>query len=312
MSFTGSAVVAAVLAAMASLSHGQLVTPPPGQLAPVDADIPKVAPEAQKPQIQFPAGGPDGAIPINMQGGAGRTPQTQPQLQLPDLPYKSLVERDENGNVKPLSEPLHLAALRVNPMLRPDYVDTIQGYLVERRIQIENLLVSNLDLVEKIDDGIFENARPDNQQAIRDLLNVVKPLSKPNAPDALSPELRSRQMLTKEEAAFNEKIVREYTLANHSVDKAAPADERGRQAFSALVALYKQNVEEYIRYHDEAYRYAGEHLDEVVQAAGIPADAARRLKGAANNPAELKRAAREALTIEQRKALVREALNRLK
>jgi hypothetical protein len=216
------ATAAAIFACAAS---AQVVTPPPGQ-APNPADhIPKAPPPPPAPPPR-PAPPPVTAKPV------------KPQVVLPELPYEKLLKLDDKGEPMPLAEAPDFAALKRNPMVKPEDLHRIEPYLKERRSTFERIVIDNLDLVEQIDDGLFESVDLTDGKNFSTLLNTSKPLRDPATPKAVHQELQARGLLTPEQAAFNEKIAKEY------MDARLPPEPRRK-----LAMMYKRGVEEplYVR-----------------------------------------------------------------
>src|SRR5215813_2355614 len=83
-----------------------------------------------------------------------RLPEPPPIV--PNPVFKTLVERDAEGNVLPLREPIEWAALRNNPLITPGDRARIEPALQERRRIFDRIVIENLDLAEQIDAGLFE------------------------------------------------------------------------------------------------------------------------------------------------------------
>jgi hypothetical protein len=302
---------------MTRVAWAQVVTPPPAVVPAPGDNIPKypvVAPPPPRPDT-VPQFNPQNVKPLDVaQPGAQTAP---PAVTLPDLPYTALAQKDEAGNYKPLTEPLQLAAMRVNPTIKEGFLATIRPQLDDRRTAIESLLVANLDLIERVEDGLFESVDFSNRDTIRTLLDAVKPLSHPAGPRPLGEDLVQKQIIDQTQRLFNDKIAREYTLAVvPAATSDAPAEVRGKRSGQRLIALYKQNIDEYTFIYAKAQQYAITNFDSVL--AGVELDDAAKQKardvGAkiASAPAAEKLAAlkalREALTLDERKAFYKKAI----
>lgn len=325
MAKVGVAMAGAGLVLMAGQARAQVVTPPPKDVAPADANIPKypATPAPPPPSASAPAGSAPAFDPKNVQtlpsGNSRITPgQPQPAAPLPDLPYTPLAQKDEAGNFKPLTEPLQLAALRVNPMIKQGFVASIRPQLEERRVAIESLLVANLDLIERVEDGLFESVDFSNRDTIRTLLDAVKPITHPAGPRPLGEDLAQKQLIDQTQRLFNDKIAREYTL---TVVPAAspddPAEVRGKRSGQRLIALYKQNIDEYTFVYAKAQQYAIANFDSVLAGAQLEESAKQKARdvgakiASAGTTAEKLAALkglREALTLDERKAFYKKAI----
>ena len=301
------------VAGLAPLARGQFMTPPPEQVTPVDIDVVRV------PRMVIPPPTPEQmASATNLSDVMKQNkPQRKP---LPtDVEYTALIQKDAAGKVLPLADHLHLAALKKNPKVPADFLnsESTRAFLAERRKTMEHVLINNLDLVDQIEDGLFENAKFNEREKIQSLLNAVKPLSHPAAPHPLTKEMRTRQLLTEEQADVNEELIRKYTFAvNQSGEANMPEEERKQQAWHTIIALYKQNVDEFVHINHELGAAAAMHASEIVPKLGLDAGAAGKVSGvlaaaaSAGSPANVITALkplREAMTLDQRKELLRAA-----
>lgn len=205
----------ATLAAFLSASAiAQIVTPAPAKPAeqppapPAQPDTPptEVAPPTPPPF------NPQGVTPIAPK--APKVADLRPKMaDLPDLPYTSLVQRDENGEVIKLKEPAELAALRVNPTLPDNYPSHLTDYLDDRRLTFRRLAVNNLDLLELVESGFIEDADYGKVDGIRKVVQTLTPLDVPYAPTRLTDDLQEKGMIDPTQAQFNMKITSEYYTA---------------------------------------------------------------------------------------------------
>jgi hypothetical protein len=242
---------------------------------------------------------------------------TKAAVVLPDLPYAPL-GKDASGKVSPLIEPAEYAALRVNPMLKPDDLGRFGKYLDDRRATFERVVTDNLDLVEKIEGGIFENLDLADNKAFTKLLDVSKPLRAPSAPKALIDELQDRQLVDATQAEFNRKIVREYHLAVIPAAKPdSTPEEKGAYARRSLALIYKQGLEEPLFVHRQLLLEASGKLDKLIPALGLSSETASRASAAAaavkpnsSDDARLKAMAEvnNTLSLDQRKALLKKVV----
>lgn len=288
------------LAACLSAS-AQVVTPPPSQVDPIDWNIRKdpPAPIEQPQNFQVPP----------------PRPQQQPLPSLPTLEYKSLVEKDTDGVIIKPKEPIQLAAMRRNPMLPPDYLPSIQKFLEDRQASINHLTVANLDILERIDDGAFENVDFQNRASIHSLTDLLKPLTGSNR--TMCEELKQQKQMSQEQFRFNHKISMEYIRAITEERLKDKGLDKGGFAQALLIALYKQNVDEYMTTYARSMEVACSRWSDVLS--GIELDATARAQAesvgkavaaAQTMPEKLTAAKglREGLTIDQRKLFVERAI----
>jgi hypothetical protein len=301
------AVAGVVLAGSAAFA--QVVTPPPAELRPVDADIPKTP----RPGIRPPT--PEemrNAKPIEIKQ---RPAPTRPPVP-PGVNVNALIEKDEAGNVRPLADHLHLAALKKNPMVDPSFLTQQAAYFAERRRSIEHVMLNNLDIMDRIDDGLFEKTDFNKRETIKDLVDAVKPLSHPAAPKSMTKDMEERQLLTPEQGVINEAMVRQYTMSvTQKFEKDMPDEARKQMAWQTMMALYKQNVDEFVHLSNALYDAAGKHAGEIAgklnftgsQAEALSAFAAAHSTSDAGARLSARQALRRALSLDQRREVLREA-----
>jgi hypothetical protein len=293
-----------------SLCSGQLVTQPPAK-APNPAEhipIAPVAPPKMPAHID---------VPQNVPTIAPQPAKAKAQVVLPDLPYPPL-GKGPDGKVTPLIEPAEYAALRVNPMLKPEDIRTFGKYMDDRRATFERIVADNLDLVETIEGGIFETLDLSDNKAFTKLLDVAHPLRAPAAPKALIEELLDRQLVDPTQAEFNRKIVREYHMALVPQAKAdATTQEKGQVARRSMALLYKQGLEEPLFVHRQLLLEASGKLDKIIPTLGLDAAAAAKvntvvatIKPNTGDDARLTAMAElnKDLSLDQRKALLRKVV----
>jgi hypothetical protein len=288
-----NAVISAALALLAAPALGQVVPPPPA--------------EAPAPEKQVPVNpGIPQMPPPNITPVVVPTRKTATPIKLPNLPYKPLVEKSADGKVKRLSEPAEYAALKHNPMLKPEEVAGMSGYMGERKAAFEPIVIANLDLVEQIEGGIFENIDVKNNDAFKNLLNVGKPLKAPAAPKPVYEDLRDKNVLTPEQAEFNRKISSEYYQA---LIAELNADHRRNLAMS-----YKQYLDEPLYYHRLLLIEAAPQAESLLGKLGLEPALASKVRPLAqkakaaktdDDKAAAMRALSTELSLDQRKALLR-------
>lgn len=281
----------------------QVVTPPPSQVTPIDWNIPKPPPAPEIPPVEFTPP-PETVRPA--------APRPEP---LPPLPYKALAEKGPDGKILPLSDPLHIAATRRNPMLPEGFMDQIAPVLEERQGRVDTLVVANLDVVEKIEDGIFESVDFNNRATVRTLMDTIRPMT--SAMKTLGEDLRERGLMDQMQTRFNNKIVNEYVRAVNEEKAASAAKDKVQSGQSLLMSLYKQNVDEFMFTYEKSMAHACGRFAEVlsvVQADEAALSKAREIgarAAAATTEAEklaTLKGLRDVLTLDQRRQMVDKAI----
>ncbi|MBX3382863.1 MAG: hypothetical protein KF864_05080 [Phycisphaeraceae bacterium] len=211
---------------VASVATAQLVMPPPAKNPEIDANIPKEA--ALPPATTQPVPPPE---PV----------RARPAREtVPNLPWKEW-ELDGEGKVLPLNEPLDLASLRRNPYVTPDMMSKIEAYLPMRKQSIRRVVIENLDLIERVDKGLFEQADFTKRESVSQVVQTTRPLNTVS----LVNDLKNRQIIDERAHAFNGRIVNAYS---RGVIGPAPADatdeDRAARTNLAIGVIYKSAVNE--------------------------------------------------------------------
>jgi hypothetical protein len=233
-----------------------------------------------------------------------------------DVDYNALIKKDADGKVQPLSGPLYVEALKVNTKVPADFWDKAKPYLAERRQTMEFVMINNLDLMDKIEDGIFESTGFDKTQVDK-LLSTARPLLKPAAPDVLSKELKAKGLLDETQYRVTETLVRNYVLAKNPIPKEdTPKEERGNRSFGVLIQLYKIPFDEFVHIHHDLTTVAADNMRDILPMAGVDdatASKVREVMSGLKKDAsfEQKSAAmkglRDVLTMDQRKEVLKQA-----
>ncbi len=230
-SFTLASVL---LAVGAPAALGQVATPPPAEVKDPSKEF------TPPPAVEVPV------QPAQVEVRPAARPRAEPPKMPTDVDYNALIKRDAEGKLIALTEPVHIAAMRVNTKLPAGFVDSLAEYLDDRRVRISHLLVANLDIVEQIDQGIFEQPAREDKESINKLMNTLRPIVQPPAPRSITEELRDRKMMEQTQWLVNNQIVRNYTLAGGpAIDRNAPKEAQGDAAWRAILQLYKSMTDEY-------------------------------------------------------------------
>lgn len=126
---------------------------------------------------------------------------------IPDIPFKSLVERDEQNHIKPLPMPMEIMALDRNPTVGEPSMYRIKPYLRERRATIDKIAIDNLDMIQQIETGVIDRLDIKKKEQLIALTEMLRPLT---SQGPLSTDLRKRDLLTKMQTGMNQKIVKQY------------------------------------------------------------------------------------------------------
>lgn len=236
-----------------SAAMAQFVTPPPATNPDPEKDIPK-APTPPPPP-------PPAAAPPQPRIERAR-PAREP---IPDLPFKEW-EKDASGAVAPLNEPLELASLRRNPLVTADVMSKIDAFFPERRKSMERIVIENLDLVERIDQGLFEKTDFNDKASVGQVVATTKPLTAPS----LASELKNRQIIDDKTFGLNSRITTAYTKAGMPPRKEGASPEEMKKAtMQSMGAIYKQGFLEHLWTYNELIDAASKQMS------GVKSDAPR-------------------------------------
>lgn len=260
---------------LSSIAAAQFVTPPPPSNPTPENEIPK-APVPPPP----PAPPTEATMPPPRPVKATKAP-------LPDVKWKEW--ETTNGKAVALTEPLELAALRRNPLITADQLTKIEAFLPDRRRSMERVVVENLDLVERIDGGLFETANFSDRADVTKVVETTKPLQVPS----LATDLKNRQIIDDQAFGINSRITTAYTkLSVEPKKEGATAEEQKTATMAYMRAIYKQNFIEHLQVYHAL-------LKQSAKATGVD----EKLDDAAKHAAVREKLAK--MSIEERKSLLR-------
>jgi len=223
---------ASILAPIASAQ----VAPPPSKKPEPVRDYTPPAPPAPPSRVNRPEAARPAVRPANRA--------------LPDLPYESLVERDENGKLIRIEGSPTIEALWVNPMIDEELHPAIRDVLQSRRSLFRELVVTNIDDAIAMDEGILEKLRVNNRDELQEILGVVERLST-TTPEQ---ELEQLGVIPDQAGAFTRKIATEYlqALQNELLDGFDPGDDTTFTPQDVIVQMmFEQHLAEAMAAYDE-------------------------------------------------------------
>lgn len=153
-----------------------------------------------------------------------------------DVPFEAW---RKDGKLPTLSEPLYWASMRRNTLVTPESWAKITPFLDRRIPKLERVVVENVDLVRKIEEGQIEKAMDAQRNAegrnpeMGTLLRTLRPL----VMDSLRNELMRGNLITRQQAEQTEKIRRSYV------------EERSRDWEAKVPALAADATEEQKKEH---------------------------------------------------------------
>ncbi|MBU6414461.1 MAG: hypothetical protein KGS45_13440 [Planctomycetes bacterium] len=251
-----------------SEASAQVVTPPTEGRAPTPAYVPPPPPPTPKP---FEGAQPSEAQPT--------TPPPAAPVTLPSLPYKSLAEKGADGKLVALTEPIYVAALRVNPTVTDDERSKIEPYLKTRRESYEQIAIDNIDFLQEIDNGLVDKlnmADPNDAKKVQKIRALA-------GKGTLSAALRDAKLLSETQIRFGDKIVKERNEAEIAELKAAAGSKEGDKKAAADVVtphLMRQAVSESLMARRGLFLELANNLTKVEGSLGLDAAAFGSLKTA--------------------------------
>lgn len=309
MSRTATLVFLAGLLALNGMAIGQLVTPP--------TKAPEPTPPFELPPPPPPSVNPTGEVPPPAVNFQPPVKPTEPELSKHE--YVSLVKKDAQGRLIPLSEPADYAALKNNPTLNNEIRAKLSGILAERKATFERLVTDNIDLVEQLEGGLIERSDLTNKPELSRVTAATKPITPPAAPAGLSTELRKREALTSDQARWNQKIAQEYTkeavMAGKPIDASQGDNASKVQAIGPRIqAALRQGIEEPLWHYRNLLVDASSRIAEAGNAAGFDTQTVKKMVSAAGKmdttsaKIEGVKKAMEDLSVEQRKEFLRKVV----
>lgn len=199
-----------ILAAVAVCSFlsvpalAQVAPPPPPKPAPIE--LPEFTPPT--PEVT-----PEQAERIRQRREERERRQRARQrheLELPDLPYDSLVEHDDEGHIVRHERPVHLIALERNPTIGEQVMESAEPVIEQRMARIERLVIENVDLLLMIEGGALDEATFGDGGRLRELTELVRPFQEQGN---ITEELEREGVLSEVQSVFNSRIAREYESA---------------------------------------------------------------------------------------------------
>lgn len=183
--------VGCLIGIAATVSLAQVATPPPAFVPRPETVIPP-APPPPRPVTPKPRAGAPEAI------------------QVPNIPYVSILRKDAEGKVIRISGNLDLLALKHNPTVGPETIERIRPAAVEWIEKIDALVRDNLDLVADVDGGLFETMDFANEQEVMQANEIMKALI---TVGGLNNYLLRKDVLERVQFDFNARLAQEYKNA---------------------------------------------------------------------------------------------------
>ena len=185
------------LSAIAGIATAQVATPPPKANPPT-------------PEFKAPQAKPVAPVKVNPEPRKVVPDITDPKVtrgQTPPMPYKKLGQLGPDGKIIRFDIPLDIEALRNNPLVGESKVPEVMPMLVGRRYRMENIVIDNLDFVEKVDNGLLRDMTLTDTDEMKKITDIITPLVPPKS---ITQEMFDRQLLSPVQQRFNTKILGEY------------------------------------------------------------------------------------------------------
>lgn len=277
------------------------IAPPPGEAPP---PTPEYVPQPEAPKA--PA-----ALPTPNPAPVRREPNTQVNYAedmraAETIIFDTIVKRTPDGRIVPLSEPVEYVVIRENPLLKdaPVTQARIEPVLRERRAKIENLVIENFDIMNRLEAGAIENLDLSDRARLGELSAMVKPFTELGT---LNSELRRQRIIGKVPSGVSQRMIKDWTSQNMAqlradvrteggldpeVNPATAGQDAGAGKSAAnnpavraeLGAMTKfmisQAVAEPMYLYRQILMDVATHADEVLGSAGVDAKAIADIKSA--------------------------------
>lgn len=304
------------LVLLACLTASPSFLPAFAQVAPPPPKAPEKTPEYVPPAPTVPPAPPPAARRANPRpaGNPGDPRTLSGADPLPDIPYESLVKRDENGKIIRLNKPTDYAATEVNPVTKgPISSAELIHFMHERQMQFEEIVIENLDLVVEIEGGFFRDIDWSDRANYAQVTQRIRPLA-PVVP--FNKEAEARQIMTRIQSGFNSKISREYDMALTREARSTMTAQTAGDAGEVMNTIMRLSIAESLYAYNMLADALAQNLDAVHQKLTLNseeeaafANAATAL--AATEDAEARRAEAKllvaALTLDNGRAALRAA-----
>ncbi|MDX2148275.1 MAG: hypothetical protein SFZ23_12205 [Planctomycetota bacterium] len=292
-------VLLAGVAGTSTPGHGQVTTPLNAKPEPTPAYTPPPPPPPPPPP------------------GEQAPPPPPPVEPLPEIDYKALVKYDAQGKLIPLTRPVYEAAIMNNPTIDEAKLEELKPIIEARRARYERIAIDNLDFINEIDDGLFNELNLVSGGDRTKLADLTKRLKALAGSGTLTSELKQLKVLSNIQLRTTDKLANEFVQANSTrkADAAkadddeaekSPEDEKAAKqaaAASNMRSLHYQIVEEALHARRNLVMRVAANLDSVSGKAGLAGPSAATLKSVG--------AKLGSLNDEQRFVAVRDAMRKL-
>jgi hypothetical protein len=188
---------AGLMTAVAPLASGQLAPPPPPAGDPEPEYVPPARP-APAPAREAQPERPRSSRP------------TLPELPHAPLwcPFASIPGCvDYDGEVPEYERSIHIMALTRNPATTPSQVADFLGMIAKRRVDLEPRVIENLETLYEVEAGLIDQVSLTDVEGLRMITEQIEPLV---AQPYLTQDLRSKGLLSRVQADWNDRLIREY------------------------------------------------------------------------------------------------------
>lgn len=212
-------------------------------------------------------------------------PAYTPPQPLP--PYESLVKRGPDGRVIRITGCLEALALKQNPLVTPEMMEQIKPAVKEWTADINQLVIDNVDLLERLDAGLLDHAESSDIAKARIVQTIIGQL---NSAGQLSQRLMQERVIELRPAQLIMQMSNEYIqavaqdLVRPQANEGSAADQQARQTAQAQsVNHWYQSLS--MRDAREQYRRilvdSAPMLDQILPTLGLAGDAQTKVQAKA-------------------------------
>lgn len=243
-------------------TNAQVITPPPPPPEPKEEFVPPPPPAPRQAQ-------PTRRAPTAAQRDAS----------LPELPYRRAqwgmdipADGSYDGPVKRYPRPMHVEILPYNPTTTRKMVPQINEVLDERTKALEPLVIEHIGTVQEIMDGMLMNLNLSDIEGFQAVAESIKPL---RLEKNLTRDLRDRRIMTRTQAGFQDKLIREYQAALR--EEFAAAGDEGGAGF--IQFIFHDELLEAVNVFEGLLLESTLRMDEVLNGLDVPTGLTQDLRG---------------------------------
>ena len=226
----------------------------------------------------------------------------------PSVDYDPIAVPGPDGRIIRIEEPIEYVALAHNPLIGFTSLARMAPALYERRQNMENLVIEQLDMLDELEPGgIIDTVRlgGDQLEAAAALTKVMNAIQTINSDGLLVQYLERRGLMGRQAVALNQRIQNDYQSKVIAEIQATPPADGAPDPMDLLTrqALY-DSISEVMYWRKRLFLEAADNLDAALAGLDLSADARAKI-------GSLGEALEAANDIDERVALMKQVLSHL-